>query len=290
MIAVEAARWVVFTRVYHAGAKLETASGWRSVQMLDLSRLAVQKSAFEADTYCIAWLALRPDERPIAEPRGVAPWHRRAAVLVAEAQPLPENGSVGGLGWRTLLVAASSPMTRWVLWSNSHLRQLNKGVDRVLGRYLAGERALLRRDIAIANSLISDRMVHLTGAADEALVDRVERACRRAAMVESDRAVTVEAARWITSTRAVRATAPWTGAPARRAVLPSDLTPLAIDESRSLADTYRIGYLALGDEERCMVRGPRLVTRRHRRAATLIKEAGHPASGRPAVAASGIGL
>lgn len=289
MVTVEAARWIVFTRVYSAGAKLEATSGWRSVQMLDLSRLAVQKSMFEADVYCIGWLALRPDERPIAEPLGMALWHRRAAALVTEARPLAVGQAVSGLGRRGLAAAATLRVVRGVLWAGAHLHWLNRDAERAFGRYLSGERATLRRDIAIANSLISDRMVHLTGAADEAFAGRVGQVCRRAALTEIDRAVTIEAARWITSTRAVRATAPWAGAPARRATTPSDLTPLAIDESTSLADTYRIGYLALGAEDRRMVRMPRLITRRHRQAAALIRQANWPSTGHPAATTLRVG-
>jgi len=272
MVTVEAARWVTFTRVYHAGIKLEAVSGHRTVQMLDLSRLAVQKSAFEADIYCIAWLVLQPDERPIAEPRGIAPWHRRAAALIAVAQPLAEGQLVGRLGRRSVLVGASLALTQGALWSHAHLSRLNALMDRALGHSLDKERSMLRRDIAVANSLISDRMVHLTGATDEIFVCRVEDVCHRAALVEADHVATVEAARWITSTRAVRAKSPWAGAPARRATTLADLTPLAIDECRSLADIYRIGYLGLGPEA-CLIRRPRLVTPRHRQAAACIAQA-----------------
>jgi len=52
----------------------------------------------------------------------------------------------------------------------------------------------------------------------------------------------------------------------------SEITPLAIDECRTLADTYRIGYLGLGSEA-SLIRAPRLVTRRHRQAAARIAQA-----------------
>ncbi len=269
---VEAARWIVFTHYYHSSAALEAKVGWQGVQMLDLSRLAFQASAFEADVYCIAWLALQPDERPIEPPRGIAPWHRRAAALIATAQPLADSGALRGLGARGLLVGASLLMARAALWSHAHLTPLNTLLDRALGRHLKAERSMLRHDIALANSLISDRMVHLTGAMDAAFVHRVDEVCQRATQVEADHEATVEAARWITSTRAVRATAPWASAPRRRATALSDLTPLAIAESSALADTYRIGYLELGSEAG-LIRPPRLVTTRHRQAAAHIAQA-----------------
>jgi len=272
MVTVEAARWIVFTQFYHASVKLESRSGWRPVQMLDLSRLALQSSAFEGDVYCIAWLALKPDDRPIAQPRGIAPWHRRAAVLIAQAQPLAEGQAMAGLGRSGLRIGLSLMMARGAMWSHKHLAPLNRWLDRALGRHLNTERATLRGDIALANSLISDRMVHLTGATDEAFVRRVEGVCRRAKQVEVDHEVTVEAARWISSTRAVRAKEPWASAPRRASVALSELTPLAIDECTTLADTYRIGYLGLGPEA-SLIRAPRLVTRRHRQAAARIAQA-----------------
>ncbi len=272
MVTVEAARWIVATRFYHASIKLESRSGWRPVQMLDLSRLALQSSAFEGDVYCIAWLALKPDERPIAQPQGITPWHHRAAMLIVQAQPLAEGQVMVGLGRSGLRVGLSLMMARGALWSHKHLAPLNTRLDRALGQYLNRERAMLRDDIALANSLISDRMVHLTGATDEVFVRRVEDICWRAKQVEADHEVTVEAARWISSTRAVRAKAPWASAPRRAGVALSELTPLAIDESRTLADTYRIGYLGLGSEA-SLIRAPRLVTRRHRQAAARIAQA-----------------
>jgi len=272
MVTVEAARWIVATRFYQAGVKLESRLGWRPVQMLDLSRLALQSSAFEGDIYCIAWLALKPDERPIAQPRGIAPWHHRAAKLIAQAQPLAEGQAMAGLGRSGLRISLSLIMARGAMWSHRHLVPLNTWLDRALGRYLNTECATLRRDIALANSLISDRMVHLTGATDGAFVRRVENVCSRAKQVEADHEVTVEAARWISSTRAVRAKEPWSSAPRRADVALSELTPLAINECRTLADTYRIGYLGLGPEA-SLIRAPRLVTRRHRQAAARIAQA-----------------
>jgi len=272
MVTVEAARWIVATRFYQASIKLESRAGWRPVQMLDLSRLALQSSAFEGDIYCIAWLALKPDERPIAQPQGIAPWHHRATKLIAQAQSLAEGQAMAGLGRSGLRIGLSLMMARGAMWSYRHLAPLNRWLDRALGRYLNTERATLRRDIALANSLISDRMVHLTGATDEAFVRRVENVCSRAKQVEADHEVTVEAARWISSTRAVRAKEPWTSAPRRAGVALSELTPLAINECRTLADTYRIGYLGLGSEA-SLIRAPRLVTRRHRQAAARIAQA-----------------
>ncbi len=272
MVTVEAARWIVATRFYQAGVKLESKSGWRPVQMLDLSRLALQSSAFEGDIYCIAWLALKPDERPIAQPQSIAPWHHRAATLIAQAQPLAEGQSMAGLGRSGLRISLSLRMVGGAMWFHKHLAPLNRWLDCVLGQHLNTERATLRRDIALANSLISDRMVHLTGATDEAFVRRVENVCFRAKQVEVDHEVTVEAARWISSTRAVRAKEPWASAPRRVGAALSGLTPLAIDECRTLADTYRIGYLGLGPEA-SLIRAPRLVTRRHRQAAAHIAQA-----------------
>jgi len=272
MVTVEAARWIVATRFYQASIKLESKSGWRPVQMLDLSRLALQSSAFEGDIYCIAWLALKPDERPIAQPQGIAPWHRRAANLIAQARPLADGQAMAGLGRSSLHIGLSLMMTGGAMWSHQYLAPRNRWLDCALGRYLNAERATLRRDIALANSLISDRMVHLTGATDEAFVRRVEKICSRAKQVEADHEVTVEAARWISSTRAVRAKEPWASAPRRASAALSELTPLAIDECRTLADTYRIGYLGLGSEA-SLIRAPRLVTRRHRQAAARIAQA-----------------
>jgi len=147
--------------------------------LLDLSRLALQSSAFEGDVYCIAWLALKPDDRPMAQPRGIAPWHHRAAMLIAQAQPLAEGQAIAGLGRSGLRIGLSLMMTRRVMWSHKYLAPLNSWLDRALGRHLNTERATLRGDIALANSLISDRMVQLTGATDEAFVRRVEDVCRQ---------------------------------------------------------------------------------------------------------------
>src|SRR5579875_1556476 len=240
--------------------------------MLDLSRLSLQKSAFMADIYRIAWLALRADERPIAEPQDLAPWHHRAATLIMNVIPLGEGQPMSPLGRQGLLVTASLELTRITLWTQEHVSWLHVAAVYVCRRHLTAERAALRREIVIANSLISDRMVHLTGAADEAFVRRVEDKCRRDALVADDQAITIEAARWITSTRAVRAQNPWAGAPTRRAKTPAELTPLAIEECKALADTYRVGYLGRrGDVG--LVRAPRLLSERHRRAASHIARA-----------------